>query len=106
MDLLEKRLSEHSSAECPIELIRGYLKQIVEVMSRNCAETDCPVFADKYPVLFRMLTASTDVSILDTFLDKLSQIQEGKEDLKEAEKNLAKTLNEKYVTPALKEKGL
>lgn len=107
MQDLENELKNYPEGiQCPSDLVRRYCSVITEKYSRNCTESECPLFSNRYPTLFKMLNnSSIDLDILDLFLDRLEGVQEGKEELKEAEKDLASVLNERYVVPKLRETG-
>lgn len=101
---LEAQLKSLPEGEpCPAEVIREYVKLL---RSGSFSEEDVPVFADRCPTLLKMITSGVDLSILDTFLYKLDKVKEGKQEMKEAEKDLASVLNETYVKPKLKASGL
>lgn len=103
MDLEQKLATYTSSSSCPVPLIREYCDRILS----GYPVEKLPLFAERFPVLLKMLTTKNqDLSILELFLDRLEKVQDGQEDLKETEKDLAVVLNEKYVVPKLKEQNL
>jgi hypothetical protein len=60
-----------------------------------------PTFKEKYPFLFKMIISNTDLSILDIFMDNISDIDSGKKSLNDARNNLGKMLHEKFVKEKL-----
>ena len=86
---------------CPCDIIRSYRDLFKK--SKNVTQEEVPVFAERFPTLFKMVSEGTDLQMLDIFLSRLEAVQRGDKQLKETEEDLAHLLNEKYVVPKLKE---
>jgi hypothetical protein len=56
-----------------------------------------PAFKDEYPFLFKMIISGADLSILDMFLDNISDIDAGKKSLNDARNDLGHILHNKFV---------
>ena len=56
-----------------------------------------PQFKEEYPFLYRMIISNNDLSILDTFLDNIADIDSGKKSLNDARNELGHMLHNKYV---------
>jgi len=56
-----------------------------------------PTFKTEYPLLFKMIISGNDLSILDMFLDNISDIDAGKKSLNDARNDLGYFLHNKYV---------
>jgi hypothetical protein len=99
---LEEKLKQiPEDSECPIELIKEYKDAL---KNGSIDESSIPVFSSRYPTLMKMIIECQDLNLLDLFLEKLSEIQSGNNELKAVENELAHILNDKYVVPKLKEK--
>jgi hypothetical protein len=56
-----------------------------------------PAFKEEYPFLFKTIINDSDLSILDMFLDNISDIDSGKKNLNDARNDLGHILHEKFV---------
>jgi hypothetical protein len=56
-----------------------------------------PAFKEEYPFLFKTIISDSDLSILDMFLDNISDIDSGKKNLNDARNDLGHILHEKFV---------
>jgi len=56
-----------------------------------------PQFKEEYPFLYRMIINNNDLTILNTFLDNLTDIDDGKKTLNEARDELGHMLHNKYI---------
>jgi hypothetical protein len=57
-----------------------------------------PQFKDNYPSLFQMIISGSNLTMLDLFLEKFTNIDEGKQTLNEARDELGHVLHNKYVS--------
>ena len=80
-------LKEHNNKE--------YLRKLNEFV---------PEFKDQYPSLFKMIISDVniDLSMLDIFLNNLTDIDDGKKSLDDVRNNLGHMLHNKYVKKNLK----
>jgi hypothetical protein len=60
-----------------------------------------PAFKEEYPFLFKTIISDSDLSILDMFLDNISDIDSGKKNLNDVRNNLGHILHEKFVKDKL-----
>jgi hypothetical protein len=56
-----------------------------------------PAFKEEYPHLFKMIISGADLTILDMFLDNISDIDAGKKSLNDARNDLGHILHNKFV---------
>jgi len=56
-----------------------------------------PEFRDNYPSLFQMIISGADLSLLDLYFEKFTNIDQGKESLNDARNDLGNILHKKYV---------
>jgi len=56
-----------------------------------------PQFKDNYPSLFQMIISGSNLAMLDLFLEKFTNIDQGKQTLNEARDELGHVLHNKYV---------
>lgn len=56
-----------------------------------------PKFRTEYPYLFKMIILESDLSLLDTFLDNIVDIDEGNKDLNKVRNDLGLLLHNKYI---------
>ena len=78
-----------------------FLKQFHPIEFEEKLEKFVPQFKEEYPFLFRMIISGGDLSILDTFLDNISDIDDGKKTLNDARNELGEMLNDKYINSKL-----
>jgi hypothetical protein len=60
-----------------------------------------PAFKEEYPHLYKMIISGTDLSILEMFLDNISDIDSGKKSLNDVRNDLGHILHNKYVKTKL-----
>jgi hypothetical protein len=109
IDELEKEfvefVSKNGEDKCPTELIRRYYS-ILSSSKHPVTADNVPMFHSRFPTLFNMISAkSCDKHLLEVFLAQLENVQSGKKQLEETEKDLACILNERYVVPKLRQHG-
>jgi hypothetical protein len=56
-----------------------------------------PKFREEYPFLYRMIINNNDLSMLDTFLNNIADIDNGNKTLNDARNDLGQILHDKYV---------
>lgn len=81
----------------PADLVRAYRDLIC---GSNIPTETIPRFCARCPTLYRMMTSpNRDLSMLDTFISRLDDLNKGRDDLGSIEKRLAHALNDRFVTP-------
>ena len=64
---------------------------------QTAMEEFVPEFYNEYPSLFNMIIKGNDLSMLDLFLNKLDDIDQGKNTLDDVRTDLGQILHNKYV---------
>jgi len=73
------------------------LKEINPDEYKQKLDNYVPQFKLEYPFLYRMIIANNDLTILDTFLNNMSDIDNGTKTLNEVRNDMGQMLHEKYV---------
>jgi hypothetical protein len=74
-----------------------FLKKFHQDEYQTVMEEFIPEFYKEYPSLFNMIIKGNDLSMLDLFLNKLDDIDQGKNTLDAVRQDLGKILHNKYV---------
>jgi hypothetical protein len=73
------------------------LKESTPTEYKQQLDNFVPEFKNEYPFLYRMIISDNDLSILDTFLDNIVDIDDGKKTLNEVRNDLGHMLHDKYI---------
>lgn len=74
-----------------------FLKQFHPDEYNNKLDNYVPQFREEYPFLYRMIIANNDLTILNVFLDNITDIDDGKKTLNDARNELGHMLHNKYI---------
>ena len=74
-----------------------FLKQFHLDEYNTILDNYVPQFKEEYPFLYRMIIANNDLTILNIFLDNITDIDDGKKTLNEARNELGHMLHDKYI---------
>jgi len=74
-----------------------FLKQFYPDEYKTRLDNYVPQFREEYPFLYRMIINNNDLTILNIYLDNLTDIDDGKKTLNEARDDLGNLLHNKYI---------
>ena len=74
-----------------------FLKQFHPDEYKQKLDNYVPQFKEEYPFLYRMIIANNDLTILNTFLDNITDIDDGKKTLNDVRDDLGHMLHDKYI---------
>ena len=78
-----------------------FLKQFHPVEYETVLNNFVPKFKEEYPFLFKMIINGGDLAILNTFLNNITDIDNGNKSLNDARNELGQMLHEKYIDSKL-----
>ena len=74
-----------------------FLKQFHPDEYKQKLDNFVPEFKLEYPFLYKVIINGSDLTMLNTFLDNLTDIDNGKKSLNDARNDLGQMLHEKYI---------